>query len=212
MILLIIWLSVFILIVNVHILHSLKLNTIKLFNRCQISLSAKRRSNIRKITQVAPPPEDFPKLSLDTIVFSKKGSDIVNPQKESIGPDNLSSSLSPKILQRPEVNSLNQQLQSDLIGFKSINTDETADSKSNSVVQTLKSVFSSILIADFFVIIFFLLWFLLAAALQSTYPVVLERFQDIFQPVVVPSLTVLMVGSIASGVLGDNDNKKKQIG
>ena len=62
---------------------------------------------------------------------------------------------------------------------------------------------TSVLIADFFVVMFFLIWFLLAAALQSTYPVVLERFQDIFQPVVVPSLTVLMAGSIASGLLGD---------
>ena len=64
------------------------------------------------------------------------------------------------------------------------------------------------LIADFFVVIVFLLWFLVAAALQKTYPVVLERFQDIFQPVVVPSLTVLMGGSIASGVMGDKEKDK----
>ena len=81
-----------------------------------------------------------------------------------------------------------------------------ADSNSNSIANSLKNAFSALLIADFFVVIGFLLWFLAAAALQSTYPVVLEKFQDIFQPVVVPSLTVLMVGSIASGAI---DERKK---
>lgn len=66
------------------------------------------------------------------------------------------------------------------------------------------------MIADFFVVMFFLIWFLLAAALQSTYPVVLERFQDIFQPIVVPSLTVLMVGSIASGILENQANNQQE--
>ncbi|KAJ1408399.1 hypothetical protein B484DRAFT_456337, partial [Ochromonadaceae sp. CCMP2298] len=77
----------------------------------------------------------------------------------------------------------------------------------NEVAETLKSVFSSVLIADFFVVIFFLVWFLAAAALQGSYPVVLERFQDLFQPVVVPSLTVLMVGSMASGAMESQANK-----
>ena len=74
-----------------------------------------------------------------------------------------------------------------------------------SVFDKVKDVLSAVLVADFFLIMAFLLWFLIAAALQSTYPVILERFQDIFQPVVVPSLTVLMVGSIASGL----SSKKK---
>eukprot|EP01038_Epipyxis_sp_PR26KG_P006374 gene6374-8779_t len=75
----------------------------------------------------------------------------------------------------------------------------------NEVMKTIKNGISLILVADFFVIMVFLVWFLVAAALQSTYPVVLERFQDIFQPVVVPALTVLMVGSIASGIVGDRE-------
>lgn len=70
-------------------------------------------------------------------------------------------------------------------------------------VKTVKDVFSFILVADFFVVIFFLVWFLAAAATQKANPFLLERFQDIFQPVVVPALTVLMTGSIASGVIGD---------
>lgn len=76
-----------------------------------------------------------------------------------------------------------------------------AQTNSNSFIEGLKSAFTTLLIADFFVVIVFLVWFLAAAVLQSSYPVVLERFQDVFQPVVVPALTVLMVGSIASGAL-----------
>ena len=48
------------------------------------------------------------------------------------------------------------------------------------------------------------------AAMQKTNPFLLEKFQDIFQPVVVPSLTVLMAGSIASGVLGGSEDKDKR--
>jgi hypothetical protein len=85
--------------------------------------------------------------------------------------------------------------------------DEKNKAENNSIANKAKNVFSTILIADFFVVLVFLVWFLAAAALQSTYPVVLERFQDIFQPVVVPSLTVLMVGSIASGVLDKSEGR-----
>lgn len=80
---------------------------------------------------------------------------------------------------------------------------------SNSFIEGLKSAFTTLLIADFFVVIVFLVWFLAAAVLQSSYPVVLERFQDVFQPVVVPALTVLMVGSIASGALESASNRDK---
>ena len=72
-------------------------------------------------------------------------------------------------------------------------------------MKSVKDVLSFILVADFFVVIFFLVWFLAAAASQKANPFLLERFQDIFQPVVVPSLTVLMAGSIASGLLGDRE-------
>jgi hypothetical protein len=84
-----------------------------------------------------------------------------------------------------------------------------SQSSSNSFIEGLKSAFTTLLIADFFVVIVFLVWFLAAAALQSSYPVVLERFQDVFQPVVVPALTVLMVGSIASGALESASNRGK---
>ena len=78
---------------------------------------------------------------------------------------------------------------------------------SSTALQSIKDLVGVVLIADFFVVMVFLVWFLFAAAMQKTNPFFLEKFQDIFQPVVVPCLTVLMAGSIASGVLGD---KKKE--
>ena len=89
-----------------------------------------------------------------------------------------------------------------------------AGSGSNAM-QSIKDVVGALLIADFFVVIAFLVWFLFAAAMQSTNPFFLEKFQDIFQPVVVPALTVLMAGSIASGVVenfgkgGDDDDRQR---
>ena len=83
----------------------------------------------------------------------------------------------------------------------------SAGGGSSAALQSVKDVVGLVLIADFFVVIVFLVWFLFAAAMQSTNPFFLEKFQDIFQPVVVPCLTVLMAGSIASGVV-DNAGKK----
>lgn len=120
--------------------------------------------------------------------------------------------------------SVSQQLESDISRFQerekavqaareqamqSSSPGGGAKGEENGAVAALKSAFSTLLIADFFVVIFFLVWFLAAAALQSTNAFLLERFQDIFQPVVVPSLTVLMVGSIASGVMGQGDKDNK---
>jgi len=78
--------------------------------------------------------------------------------------------------------------------------------KENGIIAKSKDILSLVLVADFFVIIFFLVWFLAAAATKDSNPFLLERFQDIFQPIVVPSLTVLMAGSIASGVTGNKDD------
>ena len=111
---------------------------------------------------------------------------------------------------------INEQLQSDISSFEERalqaareRNSGSESTKENGAVSGFKSVFSAILIADFFVVIVFLVWFLAAAALQSTNPWLLERFQDIFNPVVVPSLTVLMVGSIASGALEGKDKDKR---
>lgn len=150
----------------------------------------------------APPQQQAP--TSDLLVFKKSGM--------------LSSS--PLSAEPARAMSVSQQLESDISRFQereravqaareqalqSSSAAGGAKAEENSVVASLKSAFSTLLIADFFLVIFFLVWFLAAAALQSTNAFLLERFQDIFQPVVVPSLTVLMVGSIASGVTGQED-------
>ena len=60
---------------------------------------------------------------------------------------------------------------------------------------------AKILVADLVLVLVFLVWFIAAAVTQQQgNPYLLERFQDIFEPVVQPALGVLMIGSIASGI------------
>lgn len=105
-----------------------------------------------------------------------------------------------------------QELSKSAVVDKPYNNQTTKDSGATkaerSTWHSASKVITKVLIADFFVVVAFLLWFVVAVVLQSSYPVVLERFQDVFQPVVVPALTVLMVGSIASGVA---ENIQKRI-
>ena len=106
---------------------------------------------------------------------------------------------------------LSQRIQDDISDFERIGAlkEKKVVVEENGVGKTLKDIFSAVFIADFFVVIFFLVWFLAAAVMQKTDPFLLEKFQDIFQPVVVPSLTVLMVGSMASGAMEEQANKNK---
>ena len=71
---------------------------------------------------------------------------------------------------------------------------------------------AKILVADLALVLVFLVWFIAAAVTQQQgNPYLLERFQDIFAPVVQPALGVLMIGSIASGIAdkgNDNDGPK----
>ena len=116
-----------------------------------------------------------------------------------------------RIKELSETSSLSDQaleelLKKDISDFNALST-KAEDKSENQLLATLKNAFAVFLIADFFVVLAFLAWFLAGVALQSTNAVVLERFQDIFQPVVVPSLTVLMVGSFLSGDFGKEKNK-----
>ena len=80
------------------------------------------------------------------------------------------------------------------------------------MMTNIKEIFSSLLPADFFAIVIFLFWFL-AASIQKEFmnsAYLLERFQDIFLPVVQPALGFLMIGSIASG-LASGDEKKREM-
>lgn len=99
-------------------------------------------------------------------------------------------------------------LNDSLSSSKSSATASSTEGSGGGIIKMAKDLFTYVLIADFFAVLVFLVWFIAAAALKDSNPFLLERFQDIFNPIIVPSLTVLMVGSIASGVMGDNiDNK-----
>lgn len=47
-----------------------------------------------------------------------------------------------------------------------------------------------------------------AVTQQNGNPYLLERFQDIFAPVVQPALGILMAGSVASGITKGDDKSK----
>lgn len=84
--------------------------------------------------------------------------------------------------------------------FSSSSVDINSDNN-NELGRKAEEIFGALFIANFALVLVFLAWFLAAVVLKSTYPDLLLTFQGIFQPVVVPSLTVLMAGSIASGAI-----------
>lgn len=87
---------------------------------------------------------------------------------------------------------------------------EGGGGKEMTTKERIFDVVSNVIVADFFLILGFLLWFVVGISTQSSQPAILHTFQGIFQPVVVPSLTVLMVGSLASGLLNRSDDSKKE--
>lgn len=74
---------------------------------------------------------------------------------------------------------LSQKIQDDISDFERIGAlrEKKVVVEENALAKTLKNIFSAIFIADFFVVIVFLIWFLAAAAMQSTNPFLLEKFQ-----------------------------------
>jgi hypothetical protein len=116
---------------------------------------------------VSPPPIFTPRISSEVVT-----SQIENKQEKA--------------------GILNKQIESDINDFQELKALQEARSKSDKpaneggVFKVLKDVFSAVLIADFFVVLVFLAWFLAAAAMQSTNPFLLERFQDIFQVLQLP--------------------------
>eukprot|EP01031_Cornospumella_fuschlensis_P035057 gene35057-42457_t len=121
-----------------------------------------------------------------------------------------------EVPQRRKSMSIDEEIKADIERMKLLQgkaptkapSPEASTPAQNSLGSKFQNFLSVLFVVDFFVILVFLAWFLAGVATQSTVPVVLERFQDIFQPVVVPALTVLMTGSIASGVL-ENMRKKE---
>lgn len=206
-------------------------SSIKSIHKSFFELSVKRRTNIRKTTnsnvEIEPSEETAPEAQQK---FDLKASDMTviqeNTRIQKVTKENRNDvlptisvkNIDPVTSTVPKKKvSLFDELEGDLASFESRSRLIDYQSKlikpeaikeDGAIMKYLKNSVSTVLIVDFFVVIVFLVWFLAAAALQKTYPVVLERFQDIFQPVVVPSLTVLMAGSILSGVIGDKEKEK----
>ena len=83
---------------------------------------------------------------------------------------------------------------------------------SGGIFASTKSVLSYVLVVDFFAIIVFLVWFI-SATIQKEFmgdAWLLERFQDIFMPVVQPALGLLMIGSVLSKA-GDAKDEEKDV-
>lgn len=176
------------------------------------SLCARRRSNISRrfppsetpqsVDEAAHPPVQKP--SNDEQVLDEKLLQEIDSFETLIedGEGVMSRKTSFSDLSEELAKDFAELSKSNLFSDKTVrsSTQKSVGTTVASGISTARNLITKVLIADFFVVVAFLVWFLFAAALQSTYPVVLERFQDVFQPVVVPALTVLMVGSVASGV------------
>lgn len=178
-------------------------------------LNAKRRTNIGKSrSKSSPQIEDSllipSKSSLpDTIVIRRRDTKLDDDETTNLDSVSASSTDFQEIARNEVSSNIEPFWTRDARDFQSnswISSTSPSDT-SDSLLSKAKDAFVALLIADFFVVMFFLTWFLVAAGLQSSVPVLLERFQDIFQPVVVPALTLLMVGSVASGLL---DKKKDE--
>lgn len=102
-----------------------------------------------------------------------------------------------------------------------LDLNSTSDSETDkSLWKSISDGISILLVADLFVVLIFLAWFLAAVVLQGSQPDILLSFQSNFPTLVLPALTVLMAGSIASGAIGklqefvesqqkNNDNRHK---
>lgn len=82
-----------------------------------------------------------------------------------------------------KIPTLASQLEDDINSWKLQNSYKSNNSNSNDSDISLKAkdFISTVLIADFFVVMFFLVWFIFGAALKNVNPYFLEKFQDIFQ-------------------------------
>ena len=170
---------------------------------------AKKRSivNRQKKNEVSPPPVDdsssiVPAVNNEDYRFKimkskEEKNDETIPTQLLI--DSLESKKGLTTLLEDDIKELSQKS----LKIDSINSSSSNNSPVGGIMNTVKDAVSLVLLVDFFVILFFLGWFILAAVLKDSNPFFLERFQDLFNPVVQPAIGILMAGSIASGLLGD---------
>jgi len=170
---------------------------------------AKKRSivNRQKRNEVSPPAADdsssvVPAVNNEDYRFKimkskEEKNDEIIPTQLLI--DSLESKKGLTTLLEDDIKELSQKS----LKIDSINSSSSSNSLVGGIMNTVKDAVSIVLLVDFFVILFFLGWFILAAVLKDSNPYFLERFQDLFNPVVQPAIGILMAGSIASGLLGD---------
>ena len=149
-------------------------------------LHAKRRTTLSKGRTAEAPQEATVEKVAESMISP------ISTQKEDIVPKSITvaatreSSVSPVIsTAAPPSNKgrqLSQRIQDDISDFERIGAlrEKKVVVEENALAKTLKNIFSAIFIADFFVVIVFLIWFLAAAAMQSTNPFLLEKFQVTF--------------------------------
>ena len=156
-----------------------------------LALTAKRRTKIAPLRDPVEPADPvIESQNLDPKLF-QDDKDYTQQTRST-----------PQTVSKPSVN---DELQDDIMNYKSKIVTNNDDRKENGVINAVKDVLSGILIADFFVVIFFLVWFIAASISKEAFAnaYLLERFQDIFQPVIQPALGILMGGSVISGLIGD---------
>jgi len=76
-------------------------------------------------------------------------------------------------------------------------------------MQKVKGAISTLITVDFFLILGFLAWFVLGVISSTMFKndAIQIAFNGIFQPLVQPALGILMIGSVAGGAFGKDEDK-----
>jgi hypothetical protein len=197
--------------------------------RPSISISARsRRSRRRLLDEIKDYSEDEEvevKLNPDDVRFVVRSKDddididmsvpsLQSPDELAKQSDEMLKSIRKAVHDEPMA--MANELEKDLAELRSKGLLQIGDvakgnESENGILDAAKGFLSTALVVDFFVIIGLLVWFV-AATIQKQMtpdtPWLLERFQDIFMPVVQPTLGFLMIGSVVSGIGGDKKDEK----
>jgi len=90
------------------------------------------------------------------------------------------------------------------------NGDSDNDTNNLNIAGTLRSVISTIVTVDFFVVCALLVWFLtgIFASAVLDNDAIQIAFNGIFESVVQPALGILMIAALAGAVVGDEEGKE----
>jgi hypothetical protein len=206
-----------------------------------VKLLAKRRTKITKLNNEDDNTEEILEKNGDIstnslpneITYEKEQKEFTNSQKTVVFKrkgildeleDDLSKFKDPaansykdtkSIVVSPKKGGLLGELEEDLYQFNQNNINNSNQSaEEGGILKVLKDGFGVVFSANFFLIIFFLIWFIAATVSKEAFSnyFLIEKFQDIFQPIIQPSLGLLMGGSVLSGVINKDktEEEKKQ--